>query len=82
MKDYEVIPALLAAALQNTVVLHFPTIEKKMKRGHELPESAKTYSAWWTKQPHSFSYAWLAQGFQVESVDLVNQRVCFFRQSR
>jgi hypothetical protein len=80
MKDYEIIPALLAAANQETVVLQFPTIEKKMKRGHELPELAKTYTAWWTKQPHAYSYAWLAEGFMVEKVDLVNQRVCFCRQ--
>lgn len=78
MDDYQVIPALLIES--TTLVINFPTIEKKMKRGHELPESAKTYAAWWTKQPHAYSFAWLAAGFSVEKVDLVNQRVFFLKQ--
>ncbi|PZL75339.1 hypothetical protein CI088_05065 [Enterococcus plantarum] len=75
MKDYLVIPTLLANTTSMT--LSFAEIEAKMIDKQGLPELAKTYSAWWTKKEHSFSSAWAAYGYRVDKVDLVNQLVCF-----
>lgn len=75
MDDFLVIPTLLAEKTKTQ--LSFAEIEANMKKNHTLPELAKTYSAWWTKKEHSFSFAWSAYGYQVEKVDLVNQ-IAFF----
>ncbi|EOH99156.1 hypothetical protein UAY_01933 [Enterococcus moraviensis ATCC BAA-383] len=75
MDDFVVIPTLLAD--KNSLQLSFAEIEANMKQNHLLPELAKTYSAWWTKKEHSYSSAWTAYGYQVDTVDLVNQRVFF-----
>ncbi|MGM0217457.1 DUF7662 domain-containing protein [Enterococcus sp. AZ126] len=75
MDDFLVIPTLLGKSTGTQ--LSFAEIESKMASNHTLPESAKTYSAWWTKKEHSFSFAWSAYGYQVEKVDLVNQIVFF-----
>lgn len=50
-----------------------------MQHDHTLSELAKTYTAWWTKQNHSFSLAWQAFGYSVKQVDLVNQKVIFIK---
>lgn len=77
MDDYQIIPNLLKDT--NKVTLSFTSIEKTMQRGHTLPELAKTYTAWWTKQNHSFSLAWQAFGYSVKQVYLVNQKVIFIK---
>ena len=75
MKDYHIIPALLANT--TSMSLSFAEIEAKMIDKQGLPELAKTYSAWWTTKEHSFSSAWTAYGYHVDKVDLVNQLVFF-----
>ncbi|MBO0439695.1 DUF7662 domain-containing protein [Candidatus Enterococcus ikei] len=75
MNDFLVIPTLLAK--KTNLQLSFAEIEANMSHNHMLPELAKTYSAWWTKKEHSFSSAWIAYGYQVDKVDLVNQCVFF-----
>lgn len=45
-----------------------------------LPSSAREHQAWWgNEHTHVQSAAWLAEGYRVEAVDLVQGRVRFER---
>jgi hypothetical protein len=60
--------------------LSFREIEEKL--GFVLPKSAYSYPAWWSNQTsdgHSQSTAWQSIGWRTGEVDLINQRVSFFR---
>lgn len=47
----------------------------------KLPKSARTYREWWanTQQNPQAGNGWLAGGYEVESVDIASEEVCFRR---
>ncbi len=42
-----------------------------------LPESARTYQAWWANQMRSQSLSWQSAGWKATALDLDNERVTF-----
>jgi len=50
--------------------------------GFPLPKAAHTSGSWWTNSPDKPHHsAWLASGWEVESVDRAGKAVLFHRQS-
>lgn len=45
--------------------------------GFPLPESARTYQAWWANQMRSQSLGWQLAGWKTADLDLQNERVTF-----
>lgn len=45
--------------------------------GFPLPESARTYQAWWANQMRSQSLGWQGAGWKTTDLDLQNERVTF-----
>lgn len=45
--------------------------------GIPLPDSARTYQAWWANQMRSQSLSWQLAGWKVAELDLKNEQVTF-----
>lgn len=53
----------------------FDQIERIL--GFPLPESARTYQAWWSNQMRSQSMAWQSASWKTAALDLDNERITF-----
>ena len=64
------------------ITFEFEEIEQML--GASLPRSSRTYDAWWSNEDHTQTKhvqckSWGLAGWQVESVDLSNEKVTFSR---
>lgn len=53
----------------------FDEVERVL--GTTLPESARTYQAWWANQMRSQSLGWQLAGWKAVDLDLKNEKVTF-----
>lgn len=44
-----------------------------------LPQSARTYPAWWANQPHSQGHSWLNAGWKASALNLKTGTLTFIR---
>ena len=79
MSKYEPLRARLSAESMSFVPMKFSEIEALL--GFPLPSSARSHRAWWSNNPSNnvMTKAWLAAGFETESVDLAGERLMFRR---
>ena len=81
MSHYDPLSKFLKSSKGGSISLAFAAIDPIL--GFRLPKSAKEHRPWWGNEfgptSHSQCRAWLAAGFKVSEVDLVNQTVSFKR---
>jgi hypothetical protein len=83
MSKYDPLKTFLENASSNVseLMLSFRQIETIL--GNTLPPSARLHRAWWSNpsSPHDHPYAqaWLAAGWEVDTVDQRNEWVRFRR---
>lgn len=78
---YQPLEDFLRGISGSTVSLPFPKIEEIL--GRRLPPTAYGNDTWWTNNPtgHSQAKAWLAAGFETDSVDRAAMMVVFRRRA-
>lgn len=78
---YAVLASWLAAQKEDQVLLTFEQIERILRA--PLPDSALQLRAWWAndRAGHSHAALWLAAGWNVVYVDLVERHVIFARRT-
>jgi len=74
-KKYRKLTEFLARRTDHTWVAQFSEIERIL--GFSLPESARTYQAWWSNQMRSQSLGWQSAGWKTTDLDIQNLRVTF-----
>ena len=82
MAKYDPLRDYLRNRSVHRVTLTFDWIEDII--GAVLPPSAHTYYEWWANEDpeetvHVQAVAWMEAGWEVESVDFLNERVIFVR---
>ena len=79
MSKYSVLKAFLHKQKLGEVPMTFGEIERVI--GAKLPDSARTYRAWWSNNPANsvITKEWLEAGFKSEQVDMKRERVVFRR---
>lgn len=80
MSKYDPLFRFFHEETKNRITRSFEEIERIV--GFKLPESAKSYPAWWrnTKLGHSQSDAWLANGWKISELSISRQIVTFERE--
>jgi hypothetical protein len=81
MSKYQKLTSYLASLRSARWTAHFGEIEAVL--GFPLPNSARSYPAWWSNQAgdgHSQNAAWQSIGWRTGELDLAGQRVTFLRQ--
>ena len=78
-KRYDRLGAFLDSQTRNCITLSFEQIENIIHR--KLPESARTYSAWWSNSPVEGRHneTWLKLGWKTAELDLSSRTVSFIR---
>jgi hypothetical protein len=82
MSKYQKLSEYLSSVTVARIQLSFVQVEKIL--GAELPESARSYNAWWGNDatPGRHSHAWLSAGWLTENVNLSGRMIGFYRSSR
>lgn len=83
MKKYSPLTAWLSSVTSSLVSVPFARIEEVIN--DKLPASARTYRSWWGNEGGARSRqcsSWLEADWEVESVDLIRERVVFTRTVR
>ena len=83
MTKYRPLSLHLASLKDKEWVADFKEIEAIL--GFTLPRSAYTYHAWWANQSvpgHAQIGSWRLVGWRTGKLDLVSQKVTFFREDR
>ena len=70
----------LERAPEATETMTFGQIEEVL--GFGLPESARSYQAWWANQPRGQSLAWISAGFRTSNLSIDEQRLTFLREDQ
>lgn len=78
-RKYKPLQEFLTACGQPRVSLSFAEIEGIIGAG--LPNSAREHQAWWANngQGHSHSKAWLGEGWKTQNLNIVSEKVEFYR---
>jgi hypothetical protein len=74
-RKYRKLTEHLAARDENEWTASFQDIEQVL--GFSLPESARSYQAWWSNQMRSQSLGWQLAGWKATALDLPNESVKF-----
>ena len=76
---YSQIPKYLSTRNQPRISLSFSEIERVIDA--KLPNSAREHQAWWANngQGHSHSKAWLEAGWKTENLNIISEKVDFYR---
>ena len=79
-KKYRALTERLNSTAQPQLVLSFQDIERLL--GSSLPASAREHRAWWANSDsHSQARAWMAVGWQMDSVDMAGETVIFRKEA-
>lgn len=78
-RKYQPLNELLARAAKGDIrEIQMKFGELEILLGDQLPESARSDSAWWTYAPGNLhAEAWVEPGWRVDEVDLVDEQVVF-----
>ena len=74
-RKYQKLTAHLASSNETRWRATFEELERVI--GLPLPNSARTYQAWWANQMRSQSLSWQLAGWKVVDLDLKNEKVTF-----
>ena len=80
MSKYEPLKRHLAGRSNSEVPMTFPEVEAVL--GFKLPNSARSYPAWWANSggTHVNAAAWREAGWKTSRVDVEGERVTFVRE--
>lgn len=78
-RKYKPLNELLTRAVKGDIrEIQMKFGELEILLGDQLPESARSDSAWWTDTPENLhAEAWREPGWRVDEVDLVDEQVVF-----
>lgn len=77
VSQYTPLTFFLADCGKDVVELTFGELERLL--GRNLPDSAKSYRAWWANSGHHQASAWASVGYRVQRPDLSNGVIRFVR---